>query len=90
MLSHAFTAGFDRHWLDDSHGDDCGLVNDPIGYKANLRLAAVGVLAAIACSAPAGAADEQKVLPLLDVTVTAPRPVTPPEKKLLLTGSQVG
>jgi hypothetical protein len=46
-------------------------------------LAAAGVLAAIACSAPAGAADEQKLAPLPEVTVTAPRPVTPPEKKFV-------
>jgi hypothetical protein len=61
--------------------DDCVLANDPIGYKAILRLAAAGVLAAIADSAPAGAADEQKAVPLPEVTVTAPRPVTPPEKR---------
>ncbi len=62
--------------------DDRVLVNDPIGYKAILRLAAAGVLAAIACSAPAGA-DEEKLAPLPEVTVTAPRPVTPPEKKFV-------
>jgi hypothetical protein len=63
--------------------DDRVLVNEPLGYKAILRLAAAGVLAAIACSAPAGAADEQKLAPLPEVTVTAPRPVTPPEKKFV-------
>jgi hypothetical protein len=59
-------------------------VNDPIGYKAISRLAAAATLAAIACSALAGAAaDEQKAVPLPEVTVTAPRPVTPPEKKFI-------
>jgi hypothetical protein len=63
--------------------DDRVLVNDPIGHKAISRLAAVATLAAIACSALAGAADEQKLAPLPDVAVTAPRPVTPPEKKFI-------
>ena len=38
--------------------------------KAISRLAAAATLAAIACSAPAGAADEQKVVSLPEVTVT--------------------
>jgi len=63
--------------------DDRVLVNDPVGHKAISRLAAVATLAAIACSASAGAADEQKLAPLPEVTVTAPRPVTPPEKKFI-------
>ena len=63
--------------------DDRVLVNDRIGYKAISRLAAAATLAAIACSAPAGAADEQKLAPLPEVTVTAPRPVTPPAKKFV-------
>ena len=40
------------------------------GMKAISRLAAAATLAAIACSAPAGAADEQKVVSLPEVTVT--------------------
>jgi hypothetical protein len=53
------------------------------GMKAISRLAAAATLAAIACSAPAGAADEQKVVPLPEVTVTAPPPTTPPAKKFV-------
>ena len=47
------------------------------------RLAAAAIMAGIACSAPGGAADEQKIVPLPEVTVTAPPPVTPPEKKFV-------
>jgi hypothetical protein len=51
------------------------------GMKISPRLAGVAILATINCSVPARAADEQKSVPLPDVTVTAPPPITPSWKK---------
>jgi hypothetical protein len=45
------------------------------------RIAAAVILAAVACWAPGVGADEQKLAPLPDVTVTAPSPPTPSWKK---------
>jgi hypothetical protein len=50
--------------------------------QINLRLLGASVLAVIVSSAPGPLAEEQK-LPLPEVTVTAPPPITPPWKKFV-------
>lgn len=50
--------------------------------QINSKLLGASILAAIACSAGGSFAEEQKLGPLPDVTVTAP-PITPPLKKFV-------